>query len=68
MGNEEISCALHRAGKQEQPLDVSGLSDLQTSYSSVLYGHLRALIEGCRKAAKIVLFVKTTLVSRHGVA
>ena len=58
MDNEEIARAFHRAGKQEQPLDVSGLSDLQSSYSGALYGHLRSLTEGYRKAAKIVRIVK----------
>ena len=58
MENEEIAQAFHRAGKQEQLLDVSGLSPEQSAYSSALYGHLRALTEGFRKAAKIVRLVR----------
>ena len=56
--NEEIARAFHRAGKQDQPLDVSGLTEIQARYSSALYGHLRALTEGFRKAAKVVRLVK----------
>ena len=58
MDSEDIARAFHRAGKQEQPLDTSGLTELQASYSRALYGHLRALTEGYRKAAKIVRLVK----------
>ena len=58
MGKEEIACAFYRAGKQEQLLDTAGLTERQVSYSSALYGHLRLLTEGYRKAAKIVRFVK----------
>ena len=35
-----------------------GPSELQSSYPRALYGHLRALTEGYRKAAKIVRLVK----------
>ena len=65
MDNEEIARAFHRAGKQEQPLDTLGLSDLQTSYSRALYGHLRALTEGYRKAAKFVR-LRTAMALRRG--
>ena len=58
MENEEIARAFQRAGKQDQPLDISGLSSEQTAYSSALYGHSRALTEGFRKDAKIVRLVK----------
>ena len=58
MENEAIAQAFSRAGKQDQPLDISGLTPEQTSYSSALYGHLRALTEGYRKSAKIVRLVK----------
>ena len=36
MDNEEVARAFTRAGKQEQPLDMSGLSDLQMSYSKAI--------------------------------
>ena len=58
MDNEEIGQAFKRAGKQEDPLDVSGLTPLQSSYSKAICGHLRALTEGFRKAATIVRLVK----------
>ena len=58
MENSEIAQAFTRAGKQEQPLDTSGLTPEQTAYSSALYGHLRALTEGYKKAAKLVRLVK----------
>ena len=58
MDKEEISQALKRAGKQEDPLDVTGLTPMQAAYSKAIYGHLRALTEGFRNAAKIVRFVK----------
>ena len=58
MDNEEVSQAFQRAGKQDQPLDILGLNPEQTSYSSALYGHLRALTEGYREAVKIVRLVK----------
>lgn len=58
MDNEEMARAFHRTGKQEQHFDVSGLSELQASYSSAFYDHLRALSEGYRKAAKFVRLVK----------
>ena len=58
MDNEEVAQAFTRAGKREQPLDTSGLLELQTSYSKAVYGHLRSLTENCRKAAKVVPLVK----------
>ena len=58
MDNEEVGRAFVCAGKQEQPLDVSSLSELQISYFKAIYGHLRALTENFRKAAKIVRPVK----------
>ena len=58
MDDADIGRAFHRAGKQDQPLDVSGLTEIQVRYSSALYGHLRALTEGFRKAAKIVRLVR----------
>ena len=58
MENEATAQASTRAGKQEQSLDISGLTPEQTAYSSALYGHLRALTEGYRKAAKIIRLVK----------
>ena len=58
MDNEEVAQAFTRAGKQEQPLDTSGLSDLQSAYSKAVYGHLRSLTKNCRKAAKVVRLVK----------
>ena len=57
MDNAEIGRAFHRAGKQEIPLDVSGLTTLQVAYSKAVYGHLRALTESFRKAAKIIRLV-----------
>ena len=51
--------AFVRAGKQEQPLDVSSLSEFQISYSKAIYGCLRALTENFRKAFKVVRFVKS---------
>ena len=58
MDNEEIGQAFKRAGKQEDLLDVYGLTPLQSAYSKAIYGHLRALTEGFSKAAKIVTLVK----------
>ena len=58
MDNEEIGQAFKRAGRQEDPLDVSGLIVIQAQYSKAIYGHLRALTEGFRKAAKVVRLVK----------
>ena len=58
MNNAEVTRAFTRAGKQEQPLDTSGLSDLQFSYSKAVYGHLRSLTENCKNAAKVVRLVK----------
>ena len=58
MENEEIARAFLRAGKRDQPLDTSGLTAEQASYSIALYGHVRALTEGFRKAAKIVRLVR----------
>ena len=54
MDDAEIARPFRRAGKQEQPLDTSGLTEIQAIYSRALYGHLRALTDGFRKAAKIV--------------
>ena len=39
-------------------MDVSGLTPIQESYSKAIYGHLRALTEGFRKASKIVRLVR----------
>ena len=58
MDNADIGQAFKKAGKQDVPLDVSGLSGMQTAYSKAIYGHLRALTENFRKAAKIVRLVK----------
>ena len=58
MDNEEIGMAFKRAGKQDDPLDMLGLTPIQTVYAKAIYGHLRALIEVLRKAAKSVRLVK----------
>ena len=58
MDNEEIGKAFKRAGRQESPLGTSGLPPLQASYSKAIYGHLRSLTEGYRKASKVVRLVK----------
>ena len=58
MDNEEIGKAFKRAGRQESPLDTSGLTPLQASYSKAIYGHLRSLTEGFCKASKVVRLVK----------
>ena len=58
MDNEEIGAAFKRAGRQDNPLDTSGLTPLQASYSKAIYGHLRSLTEGFRKARKVVRLVK----------
>ena len=58
MDNADVGQAFQRAGKQEDPLDVSSLSVMQVRYSKAIYGHLRALTENFRKAAKIVRLVK----------
>ena len=50
--------AFKRAVKQDDPLDVFGLPPIQTACSKAIYGHLRALTGGFRKAAKIVRLVK----------
>ena len=44
MENDEIAQAFVRAGKQEQPLDMTGLTPEQLAYSNALYGHLLSLI------------------------
>ena len=49
MDNEEIGLAFKRAGRQDNPLDISGLTPLR---------HLRSLTEGFRKASKVVRLVK----------
>ena len=49
---------MERAGKQEDPLDVSAFTPIQMSYNKAIYGHLRALTEGIRKASKIVRLVR----------
>ena len=59
MENDEIATAFGRAGKQEVPLDLSGLTQQQIQYSQAIYGHLRALTEGHKKAAKIIRLVKS---------
>ena len=58
LDNAEIGHAFLRAGKQEDPLDTSGLTVIQLAYSKAVYGHLRALTEGYRKASKIVRLVR----------
>ena len=58
MGDEEVARAFTRARKQEQPLDTSGLTAVQSAYSKAVYGHLRSLTEGFKKAAKVVRLVK----------
>jgi hypothetical protein len=68
MENDAIAQAFVRAGKQDQPLDMSGLTPEQTAYSGALYGHFRALTEGYKKAAKIIRPVKEVTVLRPGVA
>ena len=68
MENEEIAQAFTRAGKQEQPLDMSGLTPEQSSYSSALYGHLRALTEGYRRRRRSSALSRAVMVLRPGVA
>ena len=58
MDSEEIGKAFTKAGRQDDPLDISGLNPLQLSYNKAIYGHLRALTEGFRKASKIVRLVR----------
>ena len=58
MDNEDIGKAFTRAGKQDDCLDVSGLTQMQVAYSKAIYGHLRALTERFRKASKIVRLVR----------
>ena len=58
MDNAEIAKAFRKGGKQEAPLDLTGLSGEQVAYSKAIYGHLRALTEVHNKAAKIVRLVK----------
>ena len=58
MDNEEIGQAFLRAGRQEDPLDVSGLAVIQLAYNKAVYVHLRALTEGYRKTAKIIRLVR----------
>ena len=58
MDSPEIAQAFLRAGKQDDPLDTSGLTVIQLAYSKAVYGHLRSLTEGFRKAAKIVRLVR----------
>ena len=51
MDNEEVARTFVHAGKQEQALDTSGLSELQLAYSKAVYGHLvadRELQEGSK--------------------
>ena len=58
MDNREIATAFARAAKQEGKLDLAGLTEEQVSYSRAIYGHLRALTEGFKRASKIVRLVK----------
>ena len=58
MDNEEIARAFHRAGRQEDPLNLTGLTTLQLAYNKAIYGHLRGWTENYRKAARIVRLVK----------
>ena len=58
MDNVDIGTAFKRAAKQDNPLNLSGLTPTQVAYSKVIYGHLRSLTEGYKKAAKIVRLVK----------
>ena len=51
MDDDEVARAFTCAGKQEQPLETSDLTDLQLRYSKAVYGHLRSLTENYRKAA-----------------
>ena len=44
--------------KQEGKLDLAGLTEEQVSYSRAVYGHLRALTEGFKRASKIVHLAK----------
>ena len=45
MDSPEIAQAFTRAGKQDDPLDTSGLTVIQLAYSKVVYGHCRSLTE-----------------------
>ena len=56
--NDEIGQTFQRAGRHENALDVSGLTVIQLAYSKAIYGHLRSLTEGFRKAAKTVRLVE----------
>ena len=58
MDNAEIGQAFLRGGKQEDPLDTSGLTVRQLAYSKAVYRHLRALTEGYRKASNIVRLIR----------
>lgn len=58
MDNDEIGQAFKRAGRQDDPLDVSALTVTQAAYNKAIYGHPRALTEGFRKAAKVDRLVK----------
>ena len=54
MDKEEIGQTFKRVGRQDDPLDVSALTVIQAAYNKAIYGHVRALTEGFRKAAKVV--------------
>ena len=41
MDNDEIGSAFQRAGKQQNSLDVSGLTVIQLAYSEAINGQLR---------------------------
>ena len=43
MDNSEVGEAFQKAGRQDDPLDVSTLNVQQIAYSKAVYAHLRAL-------------------------
>ena len=58
MDDQNVGQAFLRAGKQPEKIEESGLDSRQTAYSHAVYGHLRSLTEGYKKASTIVRLVK----------
>ena len=66
MDNEEIGKAFLRAGKQESALDVSGLTQIQASYSKAIYAHLRAPLKGFAKRRRLFDLSAMRMASKRG--
>ena len=68
MDNEEIARAFHRAGKQEQPFDVSGLSDPRRRTQVRCMATCVHSLRDTARLRRLFGSSKPTMVSGHGVA